>query len=346
MSEEGVIQGIIDQSTRLQGRDPVIRLYNYIVGGIVPPFGKLLLDTPVATPENIDQYWPALLSNNTLHIKQQQRIKTHVRSNPDIFYRHRGISKSFGGVHALSDVDLTVRCGEVHAVIGENGAGKTTLMNIFGGIIKQDKGKLVFNGEKVDFNSPKEAFRKGISTIHQELTMIPHLSVMENIFMGDLRKFTYSSKGIINHNKLESAAKEALDLIELCIDPHRLVKSLSISEQQELEIIKAVSADSRLIIMDEPNSSLTDPETKRLFDIIDKLKKRGVSIVYVSHKIEEVMQIADRITVLRDGRFAGDLESGEATPARLFSMIAGREKNIEQPRQKNMTGEILLSVRN
>jgi ribose transport system ATP-binding protein len=258
----------------------------------------------------------------------------------------KGISKSFGGVQALSDVNLTVRCGEVHGVIGENGAGKTTMMNIFGGIIKQDKGTIVFNGEKVDFNSPQEAFKKGISTIHQELTMIPHLSVMENIFMGNLRKFKISSKGIINQRKLINAAKETLGLLELSIDPQKLVKNLSISEKQEIEIIKALSGDACLIIMDEPNSSLTDSETKRLFDIIGKLKKRGVSIVYVSHKIEEVIQIADTITVLRDGRFAGDLESSEATPARLFSMIAGRDKSISQPRQKNATGKIFLSIRN
>lgn len=263
----------------------------------------------------------------------------------DYILQAKGISKSFGGVKALSDVNLKVRCGEVHAVIGENGAGKTTLMNIFGGIIKQDKGIIVFNGEKVDFNSLQEGFKKGISTIHQELTMIPHLSVMENIFMGNLRKFKISSKGIINQHKLINAAKKTLDLLELSIDPQRLVKNLSISEQQEIEIIKALSGDARLIIMDEPNSSLTDSETKRLFDIIGKLKKRGVSIVYVSHKIEEVVQIADRITVLRDGRFVGDLERSESTPARLFSMIAGRDKNIAQPRQNNATDQIILSIR-
>ena len=258
----------------------------------------------------------------------------------------KGISKSFGGVQALSDVNLTVRCGEVHGVIGENGAGKTTLMNIFGGIIRQDKGTIEFNGENVDFNSPQEAFKKGISTIHQELTMIPHLSVMENIFMGNLRKFGISSKGIINRHKLINAAKKTLALLDLAIDPQKPVKDLSISEQQEIEIIKALSADARLIIMDEPNSSLTDSETKRLFDIIYKLKKRGISIVYVSHKIEEVIQISDTITVLRDGRFAGDLESSEATAARLFSMIAGRDMNAAQTRQKNETGEILLSLKN
>jgi ribose transport system ATP-binding protein len=256
-----------------------------------------------------------------------------------------GISKCFGGVQALTDVDLTLRSGEVHAVIGENGAGKTTLMNIFGGIIKQDKGIIILNGENIDFNSPQEALKKGISTIHQELTMMPHLSVMENIFMGNLRNSDISSKGIINHRKLINAAKKTMDLIELSIDPQRLVKDLSISEQQEIEIIKALSVNVRIIIMDEPNSSLTDSETERLFFIIGKLKARGVSVVYVSHKIEEVVQIADRITVLRDGRFAGALEKSEATTARLFNMIAGREKDKTQPRKKVLTDNILLSIR-
>lgn len=263
----------------------------------------------------------------------------------DYILQAEGISKSFGGVQALSDVNLTVRRGEVHAVIGENGAGKTTLMNIFGGITKQDKGIIIFNGERVDFNSPQDGFKKGISTIHQELTMIPHLSVMENIFIGNLRKFKISSGGIINQHKLLNAAKKILDLLELSIDPKKLVKNLSISEQQEIEIIKALSADAHLIIMDEPNSSLTDSETNRLFDNIGKLKKRGVAIVYVSHKIEEVVQIADRITVLRDGRFVGELGRNEATPARLFSMIAGRDTNLSQQIQNNTSDQILLSVR-
>jgi ABC-type sugar transport system ATPase subunit len=262
----------------------------------------------------------------------------------DYILQAKGISKRFGGVQALTNAELTLRCGEVHAIIGENGAGKTTLMNIFGGIIKRNKGIIVFNGEKVDFNSPLEAFKKGISTIHQELTMMPHLSVMENIFMGRLRKFKISSKGIINRHKLINAAQKTLDLIELSIDPQTLVKNLSISEQQEIEIIKALSGDARLIIMDEPNSSLTDSETKRLFNVIGKLKKRGVSIIYVSHKIEEVLQIADRITVLRDGRFMGTLERSKATITRLFSMIAGREKKKTQPRKNQISDQILLSV--
>lgn len=258
--------------------------------------------------------------------------------------RADGISKSFGGVQALANVSLMLRAGEVHAVVGENGAGKTTLMNILAGIIKPDKGIILFNEEKVDFNSPQDALKIGISTIHQELTMMPHLNVMENIFMGSFAKFGISSNGVIRRKKFQNATRQALDLLDLSIDPHKLVKSLSISEQQEIEIVKAVSAEARLIIMDEPNSSLTEQETKKLFSIITRLKQRGVSIFYVSHKIEEILQIADRITVLRDGFFVGTIEREQATLSLLFNMIAGREKTKTGSRENHGTDKVLLSV--
>ncbi len=264
--------------------------------------------------------------------------------DPEYILQAKGISKRFGGVQALIDVDFKLRPGEVLAVTGENGTGKTTLMNIFGGIVRKDKGVILLNGDQVEINSPLEAFEKGISTIHQELTMMPHLSVMENIFIGHLRKFRSPSGYFINRKLLLDSAKSAMATIELSVDPHRLVKDLSISEQQEIEIIKALSGDARIIIMDEPNSSLTDAETKRLFNIIGKLKKRGISIVYVSHKIEEVLHIADRITVLRDGRLIGTMESNEATAALLFKMIAGREKKKTLARKDHPMDHVLLRV--
>jgi ABC-type sugar transport system ATPase subunit len=256
----------------------------------------------------------------------------------------KGISKNFGGVQALNQVDLKIYRGEVHAIIGENGAGKTTLMNIIGGIIRQDSGILKINGDKVEFNSPLEAFKKGIATIHQELTMMPHLNVMENIFMGRMQKFNISHNGFINYQRLIQSSIEALDLINLRIDPESYVKDLSISEQQGIEIIKAVSGDAGIIIMDEPNSALTDLETKQLFKIIGKLTGRGVSVVYVSHKIEEVLQISDRITVLRDGQSVGTLEKNEASVTRLFSMIAGRDMKDPLPRNCHSSDQILLRV--
>jgi ribose transport system ATP-binding protein len=256
----------------------------------------------------------------------------------------KGISKNFGGTKALHNVDLKLKRGEVHAVIGENGAGKTTLMNIISGVFRQDNGSLTFWGEEVSFTSPLEAFRKGISTIHQELTVIPHLSVMENIFIGKIQKPEFSRFGLLNYSNIRKSAMEALALINLYIDPEQLVENLSISERQEIEIIKALSADASLIIMDEPNSSLTDPETKQLFKIIEELTTRGISILYVSHKIEEVLKIADRITILRDGLCMGTLEKNEADVSGIFSLIAGRNMKEPQQRRSNASDKILLSV--
>jgi ABC-type sugar transport system ATPase subunit len=256
----------------------------------------------------------------------------------------KGISKYFGGIQALHNVDLKLYRGEVHAVIGENGAGKTTLMNIIGGIIKQDEGVLKINGEKVDFNSPLEAFKKGIATIHQDLTMLPHLTVMENIFMGRMQKFKISHYGVINYRKLKNSAREAMDLINLSLDPGRDMKNLSISERQGIEIIKALSGDAGIILMDEPNSSLSGIETERLFSVIRKMTDSGISVIYVSHKIEEVLQIADRITVLRDGLPAGTLERKDTTVELLFSMIAGRNMKEPKPRNTYSSGQTLLRI--
>ena len=257
----------------------------------------------------------------------------------------RNISKSFGGVKALTDVSLSVRKGEVHAVIGENGAGKTTLMNIVGGIIKQDKGVLLFKGQNVVFNSPGEAFKEGISTIHQELTMLPHLNVMENIFMGQMQKFNISRGLIINHHRLVKSAEEALKLLDMSMDLTKEVRELSISEQQQIEILKALSGEAQLIIMDEPNSSLTDIETRHLFKIIEKLKNRGISIIYVSHKIDEVIRIADRITVLRDGRNTETIEKNKATTSKLFNLMAGRDLKENFLKTNNSRQEVLLSLK-
>jgi ABC-type sugar transport system ATPase subunit len=269
-----------------------------------------------------------------------------VPAEPGYILELKGISKKFGGQHALNDVGLKIRRGEVHAVIGENGAGKTTLMNIIGGILKQDKGDIIFKGETVGFNSPQEAFKKGIATIHQELTMMPHLNVMENIFMGRMQKKNISRYGFINHHNLLKLSREALETISLSIDPEKYVEDISISERQGIEIVKALSDDAGIIIMDEPNSSLTEIETEQLFLIIGKLTMRGVSVIYVSHKIEEVLRIADRITVLRDGLFAGTVDKKDASVPGLFKMIAGREMKEPGLRNSHVSDEVLLKVNN
>jgi ABC-type sugar transport system ATPase subunit len=266
--------------------------------------------------------------------------------SPECVLEAKGISRNFGGVKALDNVDLTLYKGEVHAVIGENGAGKTTLMNIIGGIIKQDSGTLIFKGEKAELTSPQSTVKKGISTIHQELTMMPHLSVMENIFMGRMDETGISKYGIISSGKLKSAAREAMDLIQLKTDPVKLVKDLSTSERQGIEIVKALSGNASVIIMDEPNSSLTEQETLQLFKVIRNLTERGVSVLYVSHKIEEVLQIADRITILRDGKLAGVFENKDISVSKIFSLIAGREMKEPEPRARVNSDEVLLSTIN
>jgi len=252
-----------------------------------------------------------------------------------------GISKSYGGVQALDHVNLEVNYGEVHALVGENGAGKSTLMKILGGIVNRDSGKILFKGEEVDFQKPMEAISAGIAIIHQELSMIPALNVIENIFMGRMP----NTKGRIHWKEAEEETVRLLDMVGLAIDPHTLVSNLSISQRQLIEIAKALSKNASLIVMDEPNSSLSESETDRLFQVIQKLKNRNVAVIYVSHKIEEVLFIADRITVMRDAHYVGTINKSEATVAKIIQMMVGRELLVEYVPPKNKPGEVILEVR-
>ena len=262
--------------------------------------------------------------------------------NENLILSAAEISKRFGGLLALDKVGLDVRYGEVHAVVGENGAGKSTLMRILGGIIKRDGGEVVFQQQQVDFSNPIESISAGIAVIHQELSMLPTLNVIENIFMGRME----SRLGKIRWKRLEQKTLEAMNQVGLHIDPYSLVHRLSISQRQLIEIAKALSINASLIIMDEPNSSLTQTETQQLFTVIEGLKTRGISIVYVSHKIEEVLKISDRITVFRDGRYIGTIETVDATQEKIVQMMVGRELQREKRRAEHRTGEVLLEVRN
>jgi len=251
-----------------------------------------------------------------------------------------GLTKSYGGLRALAGVSLEVRRGEVHAVVGENGAGKSTLMKILGGIIPRDAGRTVLDGREVSFASPREAISAGIAVIHQELSVLPTLNVVENLFMGRMP----TRRGRILWKTLEANSRAALAEVGLDIDPHCLMSDLSISHRQLVEIAKALSINARLIIMDEPNSSLSDTETERLFDVIDSLKSRAVSVIYVSHKIDEVLRIADRITVLRDGALVGSVDKAEATAGSVIKMMVGRELTREYV-SRGEPGQVVLSVR-
>lgn len=259
----------------------------------------------------------------------------------DLILRVQDVHKSFGGVHALRGVDFDLHKGEVHALVGENGAGKSTLMNVLGGIVQKDSGQVEFNGQSVHFAAPAESQAAGIAIIHQELAMLPSLSVMENIFMGRMP----AKRGWVDRKAMEQRTRELLNEVGLTVAPQMRVKDLSTSQSQLVEIAKALSLNATLIIMDEPNSSLTEIETQRLFEVIRSLKAKGVAIIYVSHRIEEVLLIADRITVLRDGQYIGTLNKADATIDKVISMMVGRELQRTARGDGGHIGELLLEVR-
>ncbi len=254
--------------------------------------------------------------------------------------RVEGLRKHYGGLWALDGVGFDVRPGEVHAVVGENGAGKSTLMKVLGGIVRRDAGTTVFKGRTVDFATPRESITAGIAVIHQELSVLPTLTVMENVFMGRRP----AARGRVLWREMESRSRRLLSEVGLDMDPRLVIGRLSLSQRQLVEIAKALSIDASLIIMDEPNSSLSDAETDRLFGVIRSLKGRGVSVVYVSHKIEEVLEISDRITVLRDGRYVGTVDARSATVDGVIRMMVGRELTREYV-SPGGAGPVLMSVR-
>jgi len=251
------------------------------------------------------------------------------------------VSKRFGGVQALQDVNFDVCYGEVHALVGENGAGKTTLINVLAGIVPRDSGVVVFQGKEVAFESPRQAIEAGISVIHQELAMMPQLNVIENVYMGRMQ----SGNGRIQWKIAEQDTRRMLDEVGLDINPKTQVSDLTISQRQMVEIAKALSLDSSLLIMDEPNSSLSDTETERLFKVIGELKERNVAIVYVSHKIEEVLHIADRISVLRDGKYRGTLLKQDANVDKIIHMMVGRVLTRAAEKDGHEIGKKRLEVR-
>ena len=259
--------------------------------------------------------------------------------------RMSGISKRFAGVHALKGVDFELESGEVHGLLGENGAGKSTLMKILAGIHPVDEGEIFIEGNKVSINSVKDAQTHGISIIHQEISLVPHLSVAENIFLG---KEPVTKTGWIDWKKMREETRKALQQFGLELSPEMPVKKLTVAQQQMIEIIKAVSFRAKMIVMDEPTSSLTEKEVEFLFQTIGRLKEQGVGIVYISHRMNELFTITDRITVLRDGALIGTVRTKETTTDRLISMMVGRE--LTQYYIKDSApvsgGEVVLSVRN
>lgn len=256
------------------------------------------------------------------------------------------ISKSFPGVKALDDITIKVRPSTVHALMGENGAGKSTLMKCLFGIYVPDEGEILFDGHSVRFASSRQALDAGISMIHQELLPVPYRPVMENLWLGRIPVKKLGPFAFIDNKRMTQDSKAIFTSLGMDIDPKTWVRDLSVSKIQLLEIAKAVSYNARVIIMDEPTSSLTENEVEHLFKIIRDLRAKGVSIIYISHKMEEILKISDEVSILRDGRHVGTYPAKELTMDVIISKMVGRDLTHRFPPRSNTPGEVVLKVDN
>lgn len=250
-----------------------------------------------------------------------------------------GITKSFSDVKVLEDVRLELRSGEVHALLGENGAGKSTLIKILGGAYSRDGGEIYVDGKKVEITNVDSAKKHGIRVIHQELMLIPYMTVAENIFLGQEPK---TKLGTVDTAKMNADAAAFLSALELKLEPSQIVGKLNIAQQQMVEIIRAISFGAKIIVMDEPTSSLTDTEVDVLFEAVKKLKEKGVGIIYISHRMSELDVIADRITVMRDGKYIDTVVTEDTSHDKLVSLMVGRTLGDLYEKHNHSTGEIVL----
>lgn len=260
----------------------------------------------------------------------------------DPILKMEGITKTFPGVKALDGVDLELYKGEIHALLGENGAGKSTLMKVLTGIYQPQAGEIYFKGQKVDFAGPRAAQQAGLSIIHQELKLLPDLTVAENVFLGREKL-----KGIfVDFAELKEKTAQVLAKLGVEIEPGTKVRELNIGSQQMVEIAKAISQQAEILVMDEPTSSLTPSEAELLFDLIERLREQEISIIYISHKIEEIFQLCDRVTVLRDGAKVGEVAVEETDRNQLVHMMVGRDIEERFPKIKQQRGDKILEVEN
>ena len=258
----------------------------------------------------------------------------------------RGVSKSFPGVKALDKINLKVRPGTVHALMGENGAGKSTLMKCLFGIYHMDEGEVFVDGEKVDIHNPDEALHKGLAMVHQELQPVPERTIAENMYLGRFPVKSFGPIKVIDHKTMNEEAKKWLENVKMPFDPRKKLGHLSISQMQSIEIAKAVSQEAKLIILDEPTSSLTDNEVEALFRIVRDLRDRGVSFVFISHKMAELRQISDDITIMRDGCYVGTWEMKNISDDEIVRQMVGRDLTNIYPPLDNEPGDVLLEVNN
>jgi inositol transport system ATP-binding protein len=260
----------------------------------------------------------------------------------DVLLRMEGISKTFPGVRALDDVHLEVRAGTVHALMGENGAGKSTLMKVLIGMYQPDAGTITIGGEPVSIPDTAAAFKLGISMIHQELSPVPELQVNENIYLGrePLNRF-----GLVDKRRMVADTKALFDKWQIAIRPRAVMKNLSVAETQMVEIAKAISYDSRLVIMDEPTSAITEREVEHLHRMIRSLRESGVAVIYITHKMDEVFRISDYVTVFRDGKHVATQPASELDRGKLISLMVGRELTHMFPKEQVDVGDVVMSVR-
>ena len=257
----------------------------------------------------------------------------------------KGICKSFPGVKALDGINLRVRPGTVHALMGENGAGKSTLMKCLFGIYKMDEGEIYLDGEKMTILNPDDALHKGLAMVHQELQPIPERTIAENMYLGRYPLKSVGPLKYIDHKTMNEEAAKWLENIKMPYDPKAKLGTLSIAQMQSVEIAKAVSMNAKVVILDEPTSSLTDNEVDALFRIVRDLRSRGVSMIYISHKMAEIREIADDITIMRDGTYVGTWEVKDISDDEIVRQMVGRELTNVYPERKNKPGEVVMEVK-
>lgn len=262
---------------------------------------------------------------------------------PEYLIELKGISKSFPGVKALDNVSLKLKPGTVHALMGENGAGKSTLMKCLFGVYSMDKGEIIYNGSPIKVLNPFDALQKGIAMVHQELQPILERSIAENIFCG---RYPIKSGFLVDHAKMYEETSVLLERIGLDFDPRTKLNALSVSQMQLVEIAKAISINAKIIIMDEPTSSLTLAEADKLFSIIEILRENGCGIIYISHKMDEILKISDEVTIMRDGKYIGTWNSDELTTDKIITQMVGRQLTNLYPKRENIPGEIVMEVEN
>lgn len=253
----------------------------------------------------------------------------------------KAIRKQFSGVQVLFDVDFDLNYGEVHALVGENGAGKSTLIKVLAGAHKADAGEVYIEGQKTDIRTPKEAFAAGVSTIHQEFNLVPSLDVTSNIFLG--REYR-TAMGTIDQKKMRAETEKLLERVSSSIQPTSLIKDLGVAEKQMVEICKALSLNAKIVIMDEPTAVLSQKEIDKLFQVIRSIKAEGISTIYISHRLDELPEIADRVSVMRDGHMIGQIPHEEITKETITRMMIGRELKEQFPHTEREIGDTVLKV--